>query len=208
MERCVLAAAPGRFYQAPSATPERYAAIVLGANVIGDRPSDVLEDRLQAALELYEAGRVRRILVSGAHRSDGCDEPNAMRRWLVRRGVPDRDIFLDHAGFRTLDTMVRAARVFQVQEAVVVTQAFHMPRALFLADAAGLNAVGLIADRRTYAWAAHYERRELLARVLSWLDVRVFHRQPRFLGPLLPITGSAAATHDAQTERGDPASAN
>jgi SanA protein len=201
IERRVLAAGDGRIFKDAASAPRRYVAIVLGAAVDGDVPSDVLEDRLQTALELYNAHRVERVLVSGDHGASGYDEVRTMRLWLVDRGVPSDDVFLDHAGFRTLDTMLRAAQVFQVKDAVVVTQEFHLPRALFLARAAGIDAVGVVADHRRYAWAEHYARRELLARVRSWLDVSILGTGPRYLGAPIPITGSADATHDAETTR-------
>jgi SanA protein len=183
----------------PRAAPTRYVAIVLGAHTRGDVPSDVLEDRLQTALDLYRLGKVKRLLVSGDHGRDDYDEVRAMRNWLMARGVPSDDIFQDHAGFRTLDTMARAVAIFQVREAIVVTQAFHLARALFLAESAGIDAVGVVADRRRYAWEDHYARREYLARVRCWLDVHVLRTAPRFAGAPIPITGAASASHDAGT---------
>jgi len=121
-------------------------AIVPGASVLRDgRPSPQLEDRLIAALALHRAGRVPRVLVSGA-RHGAYDEAGPMRKWLLRRGVPAAAVAEDHEGFRTLDTMRRARRVFAVSRAVVCTQAFHLPRAVFLARRAGIDAIGLIAD--------------------------------------------------------------
>jgi SanA protein len=178
------------------ALPTRTAAIVLGAAVYGDgTPSAILEDRLHAALTLYRAGKVRRILVSGDHGQRHYDEVGAMHRWLLAHGVPSEDVFLDHAGFRTLDTMERAARVFQVKDAIVCTQAFHLPRAVFLARRAGIDAVGFEADRRTYPGAPHDRRRETLAVALAFVDSYVLRRGPRVLGPSHPIDGDAAATH-------------
>ncbi|WP_437292318.1 SanA/YdcF family protein [Sorangium sp. So ce406] len=186
-------------YRALDAVPRGEVAIVPGALVWPNgTPSPALEDRLAAALDLYRAGKVRRILVSGDHGRVGYDEPNAMRAWLVRRGVPSGDVFMDHAGLRTLDTMQRAARVFGVRDAVVCTQEFHLPRALYLARAAGFPAVGYAADRRVYANADLDARRELLATALTLLDTWI-GRAPRFLGPPVPIQGDARASHDAWT---------
>ncbi|WP_437681127.1 SanA/YdcF family protein [Sorangium sp. So ce131] len=186
-------------YRDAGAVPPREVAIVPGALVWPDgTPSPVLADRLAAALELHRAGKVRRILVSGDHGRVDYDEPNAMRAWLVRRGVPSGDVFMDHAGLRTLDTMQRAARVFGVRDAVVCTQAFHLPRALYLARAAGFPAVGYAADRRVYANAERDAQRELLATALTLLDT-LSGRGPRFLGPPVPIDGDARASHDAWT---------
>ena len=130
-------------------------AIVPGARVFEDgTPSHALADRLHAALELYRAGRVQKILVSGDHGSGIYDEVNAMHAWLLDRGVSPEAIYLDHAGFRTLDTMFRASEVFKVRRAVICTQRFHLPRSVFLARAAGIDAVGLEADRRVLIGAA------------------------------------------------------
>ncbi|WP_437970706.1 ElyC/SanA/YdcF family protein [Sorangium sp. So ce260] len=188
-----------RIYRDVDVVPRGQVAIVPGALVWPDgTPSAVLEDRLAAALALYGAGKVQRILVSGDHGRVGYDEPNAMRAWLVRRGVPSEDVFMDHAGLRTLDTMQRAARVFGVRDAVVCTQEFHLPRALYLARAAGFPAVGYAADRRVYAKADLDARRELLATALTLVETWA-GRGPRFLGPAVPIQGDARASHDPWT---------
>jgi SanA protein len=195
----VVAGERARVYRTVAAVPAREVAIVPGALVGGDgRPSMILEDRLQTALELHQAGKVRRILVSGDHARRSYDEVNAMRRWLVDRGVPSDDVFMDHAGLRTLDTMQRAARVFGVRGAIVCTQDFHLARALYLARDAGIDAVGLVADRHAYPQATHDGLRETLATTLAVLEV-AFGRGPRFLGPRVDLDGDAAATHDAWT---------
>lgn len=182
--------------------PHRSVAIVPGAMVFADgTPSSVLEDRLEAARVLHEAGRVERILVSGDHQGADYDEPNAMRRWLVARGVPSGDVFMDHAGIRTFDTMERAARVFLVRDAVVCTNEFHLGRSVFLARKAGIDAVGLVADRRPYRGHVKNLAREVLARSRAFLDVYVLGTRARHLGPPIPIDGGAEASHDRWTRR-------
>ena len=182
--------------------PARTVAIVLGARVYPDgSPSPMLEDRLETARALYIAGKVRRILVSGDHGTRGYDEVNGMHRWLVRHGVPERDVFLDHAGLRTLDTMARAAKVFGVRDAIVCTQEFHLARAVFLARHAGIDAVGIVSDRRRYGTEGASRFRELFARSRAVLDVHVLGTEPRSLGEPIPIDGDARATHDTATER-------
>jgi SanA protein len=115
----------------PRALPHAQAALVLGALVQPDgRPSGMLEDRIRSAAALYRDGRVDKVLASGDHGRPDYDEVNAMRRELVTLGVPDADIFTDHAGFATLDSVVRARKVFNVHSVIVVTQPFHMPRAI------------------------------------------------------------------------------
>jgi SanA protein len=180
----------------PHAVPHAQAALLLGAFVQADgRPSGMLEDRIRAAAALYLDGRVDKVLASGDHGRPNYDEVNAMRRELVRLGVPDRDVFTDHAGFATLDSVVRARKVFNVDSVIVVTQPFHMPRALWLARRAGLTAHGLDAGAGTgYGSKGTIARvREVFARTKAVGDI-VTGAQPKFLGPRIDIAGSAAAS--------------
>jgi SanA protein len=189
-------AAP-HIYRDLDRVPDRFVAIVPGARVHSDgTPSAVLEDRLIAALEVYRAGKVRRILVSGDHAAAEYDEVNAMRGWLEDRGVPPGELFLDHAGLRTLDTMARAAAVFGVEDAVICTQEFHLPRAVFLARRAGIDAVGLVADRRIYTSRVMNGVREFAAKGVSFMDSYVFGVGPRHGGDSIPITGDGRVTRD------------
>lgn len=168
------------------------AALVLGAYVYPDgTPSAMLADRLDTALDLYRAGKVRKLLLSGDHGRTDYDEVNAMRRYLEQRGVPEPDIFMDHAGFNTYASMYRARDVFRVRRVLVVTQRFHLTRALYLARQLGLQAEGVEADRRPYT--DYYEVREMAARVKAFLDVQLGTR-PDFLGPAIPISGDGRAT--------------
>lgn len=177
-------------YERAADVPSRPVAIVLGARVYRDgTPSPVLADRLATALDLYRRGRVRRILVTGDNGTDDYDEVTAMRNWLLARGVPPNDVVRDHAGFRTYDSMVRAARVFQVRHAVVCTQRFHMARSLFLARHAGIDAVGAVSDLSPYGrrFRVGSTVREAIARPVALLDAWVLGRKPRFLGPPIPV---------------------
>jgi len=155
-------------------------AIVPGASVHRDgTPSPQLADRLSAALSLVRAGRVQQVLVSGA-RNGAYDEAGSMHRWLTQRGVPPSAVLDDHAGFRTLDTMERAAHVFAVRRAVVCTQAFHLPRAVFLARRAGIDAVGLAAEGESPGGSSIGDKvRESLAQLMAVIDSYVLGRQPR-----------------------------
>lgn len=164
------------------AVPPRPTAIVPGARVAADgTPSAVLEDRLRAARDLLEAGRVERILVSGCSRPDGShDEAAGMRRWLLGQGVPDRLVDVDGQGHRTLRTMLRAADS-GVDAAAICTQRFHLARSVFLARQVGIDAVGLAADRRLYRNRHRDAAREVLARYRAATDVlrrRVFPAPP------------------------------
>lgn len=179
----------------PAKAPHAQVALVLGAGLDPDgSPSGMLSDRLAAAAALYRDGRVERILVSGDHGRPDYDEVNAMRRDLVRRGVPDDVIFTDHAGFDTWSSMVRARKVFEVHSAIVVTNGFHMSRALWLGKQAGLEVHGLAADRSSYGAFGRLARaREVLARVKAVEDV-VTGADPKFLGPPVPVSGDASAS--------------
>jgi SanA protein len=195
--------AASHLYPDVSSAPRRKVVIVPGCRVYSDgTPTPILVDRLATARELYLRGSAQKILVSGDHAAPEYDEVNAMRRWLVARDVPSADIYLDHAGLRTLDTMERARRVFGVTEAAIATQEFHLPRAVFLARRAGIDAVGVRADRRAYrAWARNHWR-EFFAKGVSFVDSYLLRSEPRHLGDPHPIDGEAATTHDRWT-RGD-----
>jgi SanA protein len=167
--------------------PKVEVAIVPGALVEPDgEMSSMLAARVEQASRLWHAGKVEKILVSGDHGSWKYDEPDTMRKALVRDGVAPADVFEDHAGFDTWATMVRAREIFGVRNAVVITQGFHMPRALFLADEAGIDATGLTADLRD--WGSQGKKsgaREVLSRVKAVADVTL--ETPATDGPRIPI---------------------
>ncbi|TNY38207.1 SanA/YdcF family protein [Thermomonospora catenispora] len=162
-------------------------AIVLGAGIWGDRPSPFLAGRLDVALRLYREGKVKVILVSGDNSRREYDEPTVMWRYLVERGVPGEKVVRDYAGFDTWDSCVRAKRIFGVDRAIVVSQVFHLPRAVALCRAAGVRAVGVGHDSmRTQAATTGYGYlREGLASFKALVDVARKPR-PRFLGPQEP----------------------
>ncbi len=192
-----------RFMVRPGRAPEAHTAIVLGAYVYpeGDL-SAMLEDRVSTAVELYQQGKVRKLLMTGDHGQESYDEVNQMRLYAERLGVPPEDIFMDHAGFKTYESMYRADRVFQVKSALVVTQHFHLARAVFLARSRGIDATGVIADRRPYYRVKYNELREIPARAKDYLQVHVTKPLPTFLGPIIPIEGDGRTTHDRDRESG------
>lgn len=154
-------------------------ALVLGAGVGEDgSPSLVLHDRLTTALALYESGRVKTILVSGDSSSRSHDEPNTMRAWLEAHGIPSGAISMDHAGIDTYSSVWRARYVYGASRLIVVTQRFHLPRALWVARAIGMEAEGVDADRRIYSYATWFELREIGSRTKAFLDV-LRKRTPR-----------------------------
>ncbi|MET0558417.1 MAG: ElyC/SanA/YdcF family protein [Solirubrobacterales bacterium] len=167
--------------------PAAQVAIVPGAQVMANgHMSGMLADRVSQAERLWRAGKVEKILVSGDHHTWAYDEPDTMRKALVRDGVSPADVFEDHAGLDTWATMVRARSIFDVRSAVVVTQGFHMPRALFLAEEAGIEATGLLADQ--HHWGRNRRKgeiREVFSRVKAIADVTL--DTPAMAGPKIPI---------------------
>jgi SanA protein len=170
--------------------PKTEVAIVPGALVRSDgKMSGMLGDRVEQAARLWKAGKVEKILVSGDHGSWKYDEPDTMRKALIADGVPPRDVFEDHAGFDTWQTMVRARNIFDVRHAVVVTQGFHMARALFLAGEAGIDATGLTSDLHQYGYqGTKSDVREVLSRVKAIADVTL--DTSAMAGPKIPIATS------------------
>jgi SanA protein len=179
----------------PEAAPHAQCAIVLGARVFKDgTPYAMVADRLEVAIQLYKLGKVDKLLLSGDHGTKTYDEVNAMLKYVVDRGVPDEHVFTDHAGFDTYDTMYRARDVFMVKSAIVVTQTYHLSRAVYTARIIGLEAVGVSADLRPYLHPLRNQAREILARVNAALELHLTRPQPKFLGPQIPITGDGKAT--------------
>jgi SanA protein len=166
-----------------AAAPRRPVAIVFGAGIRADGGlSPMLQDRMDTAIALYKAGKVRKLLVSGDNRFANYNEPGRMYDYAVRRGVPARDVARDYAGRRTYDTCYRAAAVFGVKEAVLVTQRFHLPRAIFTCRNLGIDSIGFSADRRAYLSNSYYRLRDAFATVLAWWDVKIARPEP-MLGP-------------------------
>ncbi len=169
------------------AIPHTEVAVVLGAAILKDgSPSPIFIDRVDAALKLYEAGKVEKILVTGDNGSVTHNEVNPVRLYLLEKGIPDKDIFLDHAGFDTYSSMYRARDIFLADTMTVVTQSFHLPRSVFIARAMGLNAYGMNADDGTYKFRNYV--REALANVKAVGNL-VFNREPKYLGKEIPLTG-------------------
>lgn len=187
--------ASAAIFRSVGEAPVRKVALVFGAGVTRDgRPTAALADRVTAAAELYRAGRVQHILMSGDNGSTNYDEVTVMQRYAMALGVPSKAITLDYAGFRTYDSCYRAREIFGVQRAVLVTQRYHLPRALYTCQELGLDVIGLAADalpqsrRSAYAnLLAGYIRRERLATLLMLWEVHVTRPLPRFLGPSEPI---------------------
>ena len=164
-------------------------AIVFGAGLWrGGGPSPVLYDRIAAAAELYRSGKVGKLLLTGDNRFHNYNEPAVMRDTALRLGVPAPDIVLDYAGRRTYDSCYRAREIFGVRQAVLVTQAFHLDRALYLCTALGIDSHGLAADRRAYPRRSRFwwQAREIPATFSAWGDLHLWHPTP-ILGEKMPI---------------------
>lgn len=175
-------------------TKEADCIIVLGAGIVGDRPSISLANRLDKAIEVYNLGHTRKILVSGDHGERRYDEVNVMRNYLLEKGIPKEDIFMDHAGFSTYESMYRAKSIFKVDKAIVVTQRLHLRRALYIGDKLGLDVTGVEATNSTKKSTAVQSVREYPARVKAFLQSEILHSKPRYLGDVIPITGNGIET--------------
>lgn len=169
--------------------PVRRVAVVFGAGLWRDgSPTPVLRDRVEMAARLYFTGRVERLLFSGDNRFVNYNEPAAMRLYALALGVPDEAIVLDYAGRRTYDTCYRARQIFQVEQAILVTQSFHLPRALFTCNHLGLEAIGVASDLRSYPPSSmlYWNMREVLATAGAFWDLYVSRPVP-VLGDAEPI---------------------
>ncbi|MFZ2098190.1 MAG: ElyC/SanA/YdcF family protein [Anaerolineales bacterium] len=181
-----------RVYNTQS-VPSKPVAIVFGAGLWRDgTPTTVLRDRITTAAELFFSGKVQKILMSGDNSYVDYNEPGAMREYALSLGVPDDAIVLDYAGRRTYDTCYRAGAIFGIRQVVLITQGFHMPRALFTCNALGLEAIGVASDSRVYRMGSlvYWNLRELPATLTAMLDVYVLHTVP-ILGKPEPIFPSA-----------------
>lgn len=186
----------GFIYNDITDVPKCYTAIVLGAKVKKNgTPSDYLKDRLDMAIELYNNDKITRFLLSGDHGQTTYDEVNNMKAYLITHGINTENIFLDHAGFDTYNTMVRAKEIFQVEDAIIVTQEFHLARSVYIARSKGIKAYGIKADNRHYAALRSLKIREVFARVKAFMEVTI-NKKPKYLGEQIPITGDSKLSYD------------
>ncbi|MCR5529896.1 MAG: YdcF family protein [Saccharofermentans sp.] len=172
------------------------AIIVLGCGVIGDTPTALLSDRLDAAIELYkDAGVAPKILMSGDHGRENYNEVAVMRQYAIDRGVPSEDIFMDHAGFSTYETMYRAKEIFGIDTAVIVTQEYHLYRALYDARSLGIKCCGVEATGHVFTKQFYWDCREILARSKDFF-YSLFKPEPTYLGDTIDIAGNGEVTLD------------
>lgn len=168
--------------------------LVLGAGVRGDgAPTPMLKDRLTQGIALYQVGASDRLLMSGDHGTPEYDEVNAMKQFAVDSGVPSKKVFMDHAGFSTYESVYRAQAVFQAKKVIIVSQGYHLYRALYVADALGLEAYGVTADLQPYQGQWARQGREALARVKDFF-FGLFKPAPTYLGEAIPVSGNGDDT--------------
>ena len=174
-----------------AAAPTRPVAIVFGA------AGDILTDRVATGVELYKAGKVRKLMMTGDNSRDGYNEPETMMEEALAMGVPARDIVCDYAGFRTYDSLYRARDIFGVRSAVLVTQGYHLPRALFIGRKLGLDVIGVDAAKRDYVGQFGFDLREIGATEIAWVQATVTHPRPKFLGKPEPLFVRGEGMHGA-----------
>ena len=168
--------------------------IILGCQARADgTPSDMLRDRLTRGIELYTLGAAPKLLMSGDHGRVEYDEVGTMKQYAIDAGIPSADIFKDHAGFSTYETVYRAKEVFAARRVIIVTQAYHLYRALYIAEKLGLEAYGVASDYHTYVGQSMREGREILARCKDFA-ISVWKPEPTFLGDVIPVSGSGDVT--------------
>lgn len=169
--------------------------IVLGAGIWGDKPSPMLEDRLLEGIKLYKNNVSSKIIMSGDHGKEEYDEVNIMKNYAIENGIPSENVFMDHAGFSTYESIYRAKEIFEAKKVVIVTQKYHLYRALYIANQLGLEAYGVGADPRQYVGATYRELREILARDKDFVKC-LFKPEPTYLGDTIPVSGNGDVTND------------
>ncbi|MBQ4641693.1 MAG: YdcF family protein [Oscillospiraceae bacterium] len=183
-----------------AATLDADCILVLGCYVMDNgNPSAMLHDRLQRGVELYELGAAPKLLMSGDHGRQNYDEVDAMKQFAVDAGIASEDVFMDHAGFSTYESIYRAKEIFQAKRIIIVSQEYHLYRAIYIAERFGLEAYGVNADYRSYIGQTSRDIREILARVKDF-TICIFKPEPTFLGEAIPIFGDGNLTNDASSD--------
>lgn len=172
--------------------------LVLGCGINADgTPKTMLRDRLDTGIELYNLGIAPKLIMSGDHGREIYDEVNAMKTYAKDADVPSEDIFMDHAGFSTYESMYRASAIFQAKRIVIVTQEYHLYRAVYDALKSGIDAYGVAADKSEYNEGLLRESREFLARVKDFA-YGIFRPEPTYLGDAIPVSGDGDVTNDKE----------
>lgn len=179
--------------------PSSEAILVLGALVHpnGD-VSGILHDRLETAKEVYDTNTSLKVIVSGDHGTKEYDEVHAMKQYLMDKSLKSESIFMDHAGFNTYESMFRAKEIFQANRLIIVTQEYHLSRAIYIARKMGIDAYGVPADKMAYRAIKKYEAREILARNKDFVNVNFTKPNPTYLGEVIPISSDGNLTNDSK----------
>lgn len=177
------------------------AIVVLGAGVKSDGvPSDILADRLETSLEVYKANLGKTFILSGDHGREEYNEVRAMKDYIMKDNIDEKIIFMDHAGFSTYDTIYRAKEIFKVDKAVIVTNEYHLPRALYIARKLGIEAYGVKSDLREYQLMDSYKKREILAQLKDFIYINIVKPEPKFLGDSIPVNSSDGRVTEDEKE--------
>ena len=171
--------------------------LVLGAGVRNNGPSPMLEDRLLTAIDLYKSGVAPKILVSGDHENYNYDEVNVMKNYLKDNGIPSSDIFMDHAGLSTYDSIYRTKKIFKANKVVIVTQKYHLYRSLYIAKSLNLKAIGVSATKREYVNQRKRDIREVAARIKDFFKC-IVRPDPTYMGEVISIKGNGDKTNDVE----------
>ncbi|MBP9761354.1 MAG: YdcF family protein, partial [Candidatus Magasanikbacteria bacterium] len=170
-------------YSSLDQVPTAPVALVFGAGLRPNgTPSDALRDRVLSAVDLYQAQKVQKLLMTGDNSLINYDEVSAMKKLAVDMEVPEDDVVLDYAGFDTYDSCYRARDIFGLSQIIAVSQEFHLPRVVFTCQSLGIDTVGYVADKQPYISARFWRVRESLARVKAWAEVKILKPEPKFLG--------------------------
>ena len=169
--------------------------LILGAGIRNNRPSPMLEDRLKTGIELYQNGISKKILVSGDHTTNDYDEVNVMKTYLKEQKIPSEDIFMDHAGISTYDSIYRAKNIFKVEKMIIVTQKYHLYRALYIANSLDIEVYGIDATNKEYSGQTKRDIREFAARIKDFIK-SLLRIESTYLGEVFPINGSGDKTND------------
>lgn len=170
-------------------------ALVLGAGIWGSEPSPMLKDRLDVAIKLYKDNKISKIIMSGDHTKDNYDEVNTMKKYAIDKGIKSEDIFMDHAGISTYDSIYRAKNIFKANKIIIVTQKYHLYRSLYIAKSLDIEALGIEATPTNYSGQFMREIREILARDKDFVK-SIFKPKSKYLGKEILINGNGNETND------------
>lgn len=175
--------------------------IVLGAGIKNDgTPTDILKDRLETSIEVCEKSGNKTFILTGDHSREDYDEVRAMKNYVMENDIDEDKIFMDHAGFSTYESMYRAKKIFDVKKAIIVTNEYHLPRAIYIARKLGIEAYGVPSDKRGYMFMGSYKKRERLAQLKDFMYVNILKPEPTFLGETIPVSTSDGRITDDNKE--------